>query len=184
MNNVGMEALKKVIVTPLPPSSAHQQRQLVGARLSQRPRVNANGNVQRVNNLQEGSRMKVRKLLLKAFSKSVKKDWKMFTLRDVDASSILSRDDLKEEIRVQLRDDIKEDFDVGYIQGCNLISVRSSQDVAEIWNAREVTLWCDGLKISKSSKSLKRKCNELDSSDEEIDKAQKKRVKRLKRRKK
>lgn len=175
VNNVG---LKKVIVTPLPPSPA-QQRQLLG-----RPRVQLLNAIQRVNNVQEGSRVKLRKLLLKAFSsKSVKKDWKMFTLRNVDASSIKSRDDLKDEIRVQLSDEIKDDFDVGYIQGCNLISVRTSQDVAEIWNGREVTLWCDGLKISKSSKSLKRKHNELDSdeySDEETDKKAPKKSKKAK----
>ena len=79
---------------------------------------------------------------------------------------ISSRDDLKEEIKLQIRDDIKDNFDFGYIQGSNLISVRSSQDISEIWNCinkgKEVTLWCDGLNDSTSSKPRKGKHIEVD----------------------
>ena len=74
-------------------------------------------------------------------------------------------------------DDIRHDFDVGYIQGSNLISIRSSHDVSEIWKSTrkggEVNLWCDGLLGCKSSKPRKkRKDNEIesDSRDEESQK--------------
>ena len=106
----------------------------------------------------------------------------MFTLRNIDTASIKSCDDLKEEIRIQFSDDIRRNFDVGYVQGSNLISVRSSHDVCEVWNSKrkgyELTLWCDGLKEGTSCKSRKRKHNEVESdysSDEE--KHQKKRKK-------
>ena len=79
--------------------------------------------VQSINQQHQGHK-KVYKLLLKAFPKATKKEWKVFTLRNVDPASITSRDDLKAEIRVQLCDDVKNDFDVGYVQGSNFISIR------------------------------------------------------------
>ena len=59
---------------------------------------------------------------------------------------------------------IKKDFDVGYVQGTNLISIRTSYDVSEIWNNASkgsTTLCCDGLK----STSRKRKTKDTESDD-------------------
>ena len=52
------------------------------------------------------------------------------------------------------------DFDVGYIQGANVVSIRSEKDLSDVWgDARKqghnVVLWCDGLK-DKSGKRKKK----------------------------
>ena len=61
----------------------------------------------------------IQKVLLKAVSKVGKSGAKMFTLCGIDSSKVASHDNLKAEIRVQLRGDIvssdivSSDFDVG-----------------------------------------------------------------------
>ena len=69
-----------------------------------------------------------------------------------------------------------KDFDVGYYQGSTVVSIRSRQDLTEVWNdvkaKKKVTLWCDGLKEEECPKNKKRKQAELDSEesdDEEAD---------------
>ena len=92
------------------------------------------------------------KLLTKAVCKSSSKKGavKTFTLRDVNLSRVSTRDQLKQVIKTQLADDVIGDFDVGYYQASTVVSIRSPQDVMEIWNdvrkGVNVILWCDGLK--------------------------------------
>jgi len=47
-------------------------------------------------------------------------------------------------------------FDVGYLNGSNCISIRTKEDVVEVWNnvkkGVNVVLWCDGLKTRMGSK--------------------------------
>ena len=61
--------------------------------------------------------------MLKAALKSNLKEMKIFTMRNVDTSKIKSICELKSVIRNQLSEDIKPCFDVGYIQGSNVIRV-------------------------------------------------------------
>ena len=66
----------------------------------------------------------IKKKLLKAVTKSSKKDPKSFMLRDVNIKSIVTYDQLKQLIMTQLsRDNIKE-FDVGYYDGSTVVSIR------------------------------------------------------------
>ena len=41
------------------------------------------------------------------------------------------------------------DFDVGYLNGASVVSIRNEDDLAEIWSSLlkgdKVTLWCNGL---------------------------------------
>jgi len=76
---------------------------------------------------------------------------------------------LKSLIRAQLREDItSSEFDVGFVSGNNVVSIRSEQDLAEIWSnllrRDKVLLWCDGLARSGS-----RKRNASDSDSDESD---------------
>ncbi len=87
---------------------------------------------------------------VKSTPKSSKKDPKTFVLRDVNVSSIITCDKLKDLIRSQLKDDVVRDFGVGYYQGSTVVSIRSAQDLKEIWQevkkGVKVILWCDGLR--------------------------------------
>ncbi len=116
---------------------------------------------------------------MKAFCKGSKKDPKTFTLRDVPTAAISSCKQLKQEIRAQLHEDIVRDFVVGYIQGSTPVSIRTSNDLMDIWDevskGEKVLLWCDGLKMvtttPKPTPSRKRKAHvesddDLDSSDD------------------
>ena len=111
------------------------------------------------------------KLLLKAVSRSTKKS-KVFTLRDINVDSVTSLAILKTIIKDQLANDtlFDFDFDVGYVQGANVVTIRNEKDLSDVWgDARKqghnVVLWCDGLK-DKSGKR-KKKCEDGDSSEEE-----------------
>ena len=58
------------------------------------------------------------KVLLKAVSKTGKKEAKIFTMRSIDTEKIVSHDALKTAIRGQLQEDIiRTDFDVGFMNG-------------------------------------------------------------------
>ena len=111
------------------------------------------------------------KLLLKAVSKTTKKS-KVFTLRDINVNNVTSVEVLKQIIKKQLTHDITSDFDVGYIQGTNIISVRGEKDLNDIWRGVQkqgatTLLWCDGLKVKGEKR---KKSSEVDtgSSDEDI----------------
>ena len=117
------------------------------------------------------------KVLIKAVSKSSsKKDAsnKTFTLRDVNVSRVQTYDQLKEMILSQLKADLTDDFDVGYYQSNAVVTIRTRQDIAEIWSLMKkgasVTLWCDGLKERGTANTRGRKRSKYpgDDSDEEV----------------
>ena len=119
-------------------------------------------------------RQRTFKVLLKVVSKSSKVR-KMFTLRNLDQRKVLSIEHLKEVIGAQLKKDvIASDFDVGYISGSNMVSIRTQADLSEVWSeiisGKNLILWCDGLKDNSFNKKRKQ-CQSLNHdenvSDEE-----------------
>ena len=63
------------------------------------------------------SMQSINKLLIKSFVKGSKKDFKIFTLRNINLAVTTSREKLEREIRQQLRDELCVDsFDIGYFQ--------------------------------------------------------------------
>jgi hypothetical protein len=77
---------------------------------------------------------------------------------------------LKSLIRAQLCGDITTcEFDVGFVSGTNVVSIRSEEDLAEIWSSQlkgdKIVLWCDWL--ASSGASCKRKTAVSDSEDSE-----------------
>lgn len=85
----------------------------------------------------------------------------------MNTTSIKSTCELKSVIRSQLSEDIKPCFDVGYMQGSNVIRVRSKADLSEMWS--EITsLWCDGLMECSSKKSSRKRKTPI-SDDEDSD---------------
>ena len=107
------------------------------------------------------------KVLLKAVAKYDKKKSKTFTLRNIDVAAVGTCSRLKSLIRAQLREDITtSEFDVGYVSGTNIVSIRSGEDLMEIWSCllkgEKIVLWCDGL---SSGGSRKRKTTDSDSDE-------------------
>ena len=108
------------------------------------------------------------KILLKAVGKHGRKRSKTFTLRNISVSEIYTCSLLKELIRAQLREDITTSgFDVGFLNGSNVVSIRNKDDLADIWSnllrGERIILWCDGLAGSQKCKSA-----ESDSDDSNI----------------
>lgn len=109
----------------------------------------------------------IKKILLKAVSKDNPKQHRLFTLRNVRPSDIISCDNLRSLIKSQFSSDIiKESFDVGMVQNnSSAVSFRSAEDIAEVWehirSGKSITLWCDGMISTKKKKQV---CN---SDDEE-----------------
>ena len=112
----------------------------------------------------------IEKVMLKAALKSNLKEMKIFTMRNVDTSKIKSVCELKSVIRNQLSEDIEPCFDVGYIQGSNVIRVRSKEDLSEMWSeikkSKNTCVWCDGLmEVSSKKSGRKRKTPISDGED-------------------
>ena len=128
----------------------------------------------------------ISKVLIKACSKGNKKDSKTFSLRNINQCDVASVEMLKGAVRSQLQGEISQtgDFDVRYLQGSSVVSIRSREDLLEIWAGLQkggnTILWCNGLrKASKrtqldfssgdepeeASKSVKRKKKEEEKED-------------------
>ena len=112
----------------------------------------------------------VNKVLIKAFLKGCKKEFKMFTLRNINThdSEVNSVDKLQQAIKGQLGDEVSQNkFDVGYLQGANFVTVRNAADLVEVWTNIQkgvnIILWCDGLK--KNTKSSQACRSQAVSSD-------------------
>ena len=121
---------RRVFVTPL--SSHHFGGSRLSEQLPRRESVVMDASASPASSVGLLARPVINKLLLKAFSKSSKKDPKTFTLRNVPTATINTCEQLKDEIRVQLQNDVVQEFDVGYIQGSTSISIRTSHDLSEI----------------------------------------------------
>lgn len=126
----------------------------------------------------------VNKVLIKAFVKGCKKDFKMFTIRNINTHEVTSVDKLRQVIKGQLGDEVTQNkFDVGYLQGANFVTVRNAEDLVEVWmniqKGISVILWCDGLKkIGKSSQACRSQAISSSDSSDDDDGASKKRKKK------
>ena len=108
--------------------------------------------------------------MLKAVHRSNVKEFKTFMMRNVNATTIHSVNDLKALIKENFEEDIRRNFDVGYVQGNSVIRVRSKEDLFEMQTEvkkSKGSLWCDGLAIEKKSTSRKRLFPSDNESDEE-----------------
>ena len=111
-------------------------------------------------------------MLIKACSQVNKKDSKTFTLRNINLSDVVSIEKLKTVVKSQLLDEITQggDFDVGYLQGSSIVSIRSKEDLLEIWaglmKGANTILWCDGLKKSSSKRARSGDYSSDDEPDE------------------
>ena len=92
------------------------------------------------------------KVLLKCVNKDKKSEAKTFVLRNIQPHLMTTCDHLSALIRDQLGGDVREKFDVGYFQNNNVVTVRSADDMSELWaivgDGRSI-LWCDGLRELK-----------------------------------
>lgn len=126
------------------------------------------------------------KVLLKAVNKLDKKETKMFTLRGIDSQRVSSRDELKRTIKSQLQGDVRHDFDVGYVSGNSVISIRNKADISELWadvqKGTKVVLWCDGLSGSKGKQKRSLSVDDENESDEDHQEPGKKSVSKKKKR--
>ena len=121
--------------------------------------------------IQEESRSKiVKKILVKAVSKEKGKDAKLFTLRNIQTDCISSCDDLKKVIKTQLNKDVVDKFDVGYMQNTSAVSIRSDEDLLDIWdqvhNGKKVILWCDGLQSSHGKSNKRVRPSDLEEEED------------------
>ena len=64
------------------------------------------------------------------------------------------------------------DFDVGYQQGNVTVSIRSADDLSELWSSiiagKNVILWCDGLRRPIQSKRSIGEYSDDDTDSEEL----------------
>ena len=104
------------------------------------------------------------KLLIKVVEKGEKqtKDpGKIFTLRNINPTSVSSVEDLKSLIKAQLAEDVVDHFDIGHIRSNKIISLRSKEDVTELMSCVQksdnILLWCNGLRKIASEKKNPRK---------------------------
>ena len=60
---------------------------------------------------------------------------------------------LKTLIKAQLEGDLIEDFDIGYVQGDQVISMRNEIDFEKLWdslrNEAKTMLWCNSLSVDR-----------------------------------
>ena len=76
----------------------------------------------------------ISKVLVKAFTKESKKDSKIFTLRNINPNEVSTVHKLECIIRNQLFDEkSRSSFDIGYIQGSHTVTIRSKEDLLEVW---------------------------------------------------
>lgn len=118
----------------------------------------------------------ISKVLIRAVEsgKGKKDQGKTFALRNITPSLVQTRAQLKTLIKAQLDADVVHEFDVGYIQNNTVVSLRSPQDIQEVWasllRGNSVTLWCDGLRAQCGKSARKRpssRTTQEDSDDDE-----------------
>lgn len=109
------------------------------------------------------------KVLLKCVNKDKKSEAKTFVLRNIQPHLMTTCDRLSALIRDQLGGDVREKFDVGYFQNNNVVTVRSADDMSELWaivgDGRSI-LWCDGLRVKSASSSQRSRPNGDSDSDD------------------
>ena len=115
----------------------------------------------------------ISKVLLKFTTKENKKDSKTFTLRNISSSTVSTCCALKTLIGAQLSAEVMDnDFDVGYQQGNVIVSIRSADDLSQLWSSiiagKNVILWCDGLRRPIQSKRSIGEYSDDDTDSEEL----------------
>ena len=122
--------------------------------------------------------------MLKAVNRGNKgKEPKTSTLRDVRPEFMTSCAAVKRLIKAQLSQDITEDdFDIGYLQGNTVVSIRSKADL-ELWEGLRkgfnTTMWCDGMNgPAAQNSSLGRKRSTQDDEEAQKNKEKKKKKKK------
>ena len=114
----------------------------------------------------------LRAVSTKQIGKKTQSTAKTFVLRSINGSMVTTCSALKALIRKQVGGEIiKEDFDVGYLQGNTVIIMRNEDDILELLSNLErgsnTVIWCDGLLIQRSKTTRKRPSLDSDSDDEE-----------------
>ena len=82
-------------------------------------------------------------------------------------------------IKAQLEEDLCDEFDVGYYQNNSVVTIRSADDISELWAKGErLILWCNGLKFCSKGSKHPRANEESDSDAEQCSKKAKKKKQR------
>ena len=116
----------------------------------------------------------VQQVYLKVLSPSNKKDFSMFTVRDIKPDELSTLDELKEEVFVQCGEDAQLprslEFKMGYFRRSQKLWINNKQDLHDAWdilrNGERLTLWALG---TAEKKCKKRKRESLDLSDDDTD---------------
>ena len=101
----------------------------------------------------------------------------------INPTLVTTCNQLRGLIKAHLKEEVCDEFDVGYYQNISVVTIRSAEDIAEFWagihRAEHSILWCDGLKSQLKGSKCSRDNEESDSDAEECSK----RLKRKERRK-
>ena len=111
-------------------------------------------------------------IALKVLNPQNKKDYTMFTLRDLTEEDLSSPESIKEAIFVQLGEDVsrKLDFQVGLTKKSHKMWInndRDIQDALEILKKGKLSLWCIGVGQKAAKKCTRENDIESDTSDTE-----------------
>lgn len=114
----------------------------------------------------------INKVLVKAVSKTVKKEFKTFSLRNVNTIILKTPESLKREIKRQFAEDIiNESFEIGYIHSTHVVIIRKIEDLMDFWKevkrGQKDILWCDGLKVQRK-RSSSCSVNDDDNDDDNV----------------
>ena len=113
---------------------------------------------------------------LKVLSPSNKKDFSMFTLRNVNPDELSTLDELKEEIFVQCGEGSQLprtlEFKIGYFRRSQKLWINNKHDLDDAWDiirsGERLTLWALGI-AGKSSKKRTRTSFDSDDDDDLAD---------------
>lgn len=115
----------------------------------------------------------ISKILIKAcVNGGSNKESKTFSLRNLNTSDLTSVDNLRNVIKSQLKSEVQQtkSFDVGYLQGNTVVSIRSREDLLEVWanikKGDSVTLWCNGLNKSSHKRARSEYCSGSEDEQE------------------
>ena len=130
----------------------------------------------------------IERVLLKAVcskGEKPKKDPRTFTLRNINTAEVFSGDKLQRVIKTQLSDDVEEEFEVGVVEGSNIVSIHSREDMMDVWNdikkGTKKILWCDGLRSTRHKRKQPSQPSHTDEddSDEDFENPKAKRAKKM-----
>ena len=175
---VSVSGQRNVVVTPLGPSANLRTTQWQFG--NSVPQSNLQPPLDTNRQVTVGATIKC--VLLRAVINGGSKEGKMFTIRNVNTKEVNTCDGLKGTIRKQLVCDIVDGpFDVGFVEGSNVVRIRSKEDLSELWSALmkpgcKKILWCDGLADGVESVKNNRRKRALDSGETGTHVAKKKTV--------